>query len=54
MSTNVYEEKPALAPADAAYDKDVQDLQPLGLAEEEYEDAVRRLRWKVSLLVKSK
>lgn len=49
MSTPAYEEKPDLVPAEAAVAHDVMDLQPLGLAEEEYQHAVRRLRWKVCL-----
>lgn len=48
MSAPVYDEKPALTPADAALDNDSLDIQPLGLAEEEYQHAVRKLRWKVS------
>lgn len=47
MSAPVYDEKPALAPADAALDHDTLDVQPLGLAEEEYQYAVRKLKWKV-------
>lgn len=50
MSAPPYDEK-ELSPGDAPIIDPELDIQPLGMSEDEYERAVKRLRWKVRCLV---